>query len=89
MCDCCSGQRARGWARGEEMLRRRRAPPRAVAPFPPFQSGHITIWTDVDGVYSADPRKVPESVCLKQLRCVWWQESRCHIVSCSAWRGML
>lgn len=32
-----------------------------------FQSGHITIWTDVDGVYSADPRKVPESVCLKQL----------------------
>lgn len=23
-----------------------------------FQSGHITIWTDVDGVYSADPRKV-------------------------------
>jgi aspartokinase len=23
-----------------------------------FRSGHITIWTDVDGVYSADPRKV-------------------------------
>ena len=23
-----------------------------------FQAGHITIWTDVDGVYSADPRKV-------------------------------
>jgi hypothetical protein len=23
-----------------------------------FQSGQITIWTDVDGVYSADPRKV-------------------------------
>ena len=32
------------------------------------QSGHITIWTDVDGVYSADPRKVPEAVCLKHLR---------------------
>jgi aspartokinase/homoserine dehydrogenase 1 len=23
-----------------------------------FRGGHITIWTDVDGVYSADPRKV-------------------------------
>jgi hypothetical protein len=23
-----------------------------------FRSGRITIWTDVDGVYSADPRKV-------------------------------
>lgn len=23
-----------------------------------FRCGHITIWTDVDGVYSADPRKV-------------------------------
>lgn len=23
-----------------------------------FAAGHITIWTDVDGVYSADPRKV-------------------------------
>jgi aspartokinase len=23
-----------------------------------FRAGHITIWTDVDGVYSADPRKV-------------------------------
>lgn len=23
-----------------------------------FRSGNITIWTDVDGVYSADPRKV-------------------------------
>jgi aspartokinase/homoserine dehydrogenase 1 len=23
-----------------------------------LRSGHITIWTDVDGVYSADPRKV-------------------------------
>ena len=27
----------------------------------------ITIWTDVDGVYSADPRKVPEAVCLPSL----------------------
>lgn len=32
-----------------------------------FRAGHITIWTDVDGVYSADPRKVSEAVCLKQL----------------------
>lgn len=23
-----------------------------------FRAGHISIWTDVDGVYSADPRKV-------------------------------
>jgi aspartokinase/homoserine dehydrogenase 1 len=29
-----------------------------------LRSSHITIWTDVDGVYSADPRKVPEAVCL-------------------------
>lgn len=32
-----------------------------------LQSGNITIWTDVDGVYSADPRKVPEAVCLPHL----------------------
>lgn len=32
-----------------------------------FEAGHITIWTDVDGIYSADPRKVPESVCLRHL----------------------
>lgn len=32
-----------------------------------FQSGNITIWTDVDGVYSADPRKVKEAVCLRHL----------------------
>jgi hypothetical protein len=25
-----------------------------------FRSSYITIWTDVDGVYSADPRKVRE-----------------------------
>lgn len=29
-----------------------------------FQCSHITIWTDVDGVYSADPRKVSEAFCL-------------------------
>jgi len=29
-----------------------------------FQSSHITIWTDVDGIYSADPRKVAEAFCL-------------------------
>ncbi len=27
-----------------------------------FQCGHITIWTDVNGVYSADPRKVSQWV---------------------------
>ena len=27
----------------------------------------ITIWTDVDGVFSADPRKVKEAVCLESL----------------------
>ena len=27
----------------------------------------IVIWTDVDGVYSADPRKVPEARCLDEL----------------------
>jgi len=32
-----------------------------------FRSQHITIWTDVDGVFSADPRKVPEAVCLPSL----------------------
>ena len=32
-----------------------------------LRSARITIWTDVDGVYSADPRKVPEAVCLKAL----------------------
>jgi bifunctional aspartokinase / homoserine dehydrogenase 1 len=32
-----------------------------------LRSSYITIWTDVDGVYSADPRKVPEAVCLKAL----------------------
>jgi aspartokinase/homoserine dehydrogenase 1 len=32
-----------------------------------LEAGNITIWTDVDGVYSADPRKVPEAVCLKSL----------------------
>lgn len=32
-----------------------------------FRAGRITIWTDVDGVYSADPRKVSEAVILKTL----------------------
>ncbi|KAG2486268.1 hypothetical protein HYH03_015092 [Edaphochlamys debaryana] len=32
-----------------------------------LRCGHITIWTDVDGVYSADPRKVPEAVCLPSM----------------------
>jgi len=30
-------------------------------------ASNISIWTDVDGVYSADPRKVKEAVCLQQL----------------------
>ncbi|XP_073140672.1 bifunctional aspartokinase/homoserine dehydrogenase, chloroplastic-like [Henckelia pumila] len=32
-----------------------------------FKARRVTIWTDVDGVYSADPRKVSEAVILKQL----------------------
>lgn len=31
------------------------------------RSQEICIWTDVNGVYSADPRKVPEAVCLDNL----------------------
>ena len=31
------------------------------------QAKDITIWTDVDGIYSADPRKVPEAACLEKL----------------------
>ncbi|XAR72382.1 Homoserine dehydrogenase [Bertholletia excelsa] len=32
-----------------------------------FRARQVTIWTDVDGVYSADPRKVNEAVVLKTL----------------------
>ncbi|CAN6555797.1 unnamed protein product [Malus baccata var. baccata] len=32
-----------------------------------FEARQVTIWTDVDGVYSADPRKVSEAVILKTL----------------------
>ncbi|KAL2497494.1 Bifunctional aspartokinase/homoserine dehydrogenase 1 [Abeliophyllum distichum] len=32
-----------------------------------FGARQVTIWTDVDGVYSADPRKVSEAVILKTL----------------------
>ncbi|PHT50224.1 Bifunctional aspartokinase/homoserine dehydrogenase 1, chloroplastic [Capsicum baccatum] len=32
-----------------------------------LQARQVTIWTDVDGVYSADPRKVSEAVILKTL----------------------
>ncbi|PIN22328.1 Homoserine dehydrogenase [Handroanthus impetiginosus] len=32
-----------------------------------FKARQVTIWTDVDGVYSADPRKVSEAVILKRL----------------------
>jgi aspartokinase/homoserine dehydrogenase 1 len=32
-----------------------------------LQSREIWIWTDVDGVYSADPRKVPEAECLEEI----------------------
>ncbi|CAK0785763.1 hypothetical protein CVIRNUC_008974 [Coccomyxa viridis] len=31
------------------------------------RSANIVIWTDVDGVFSADPRKVGEAVCLESL----------------------
>ncbi|KAL9332829.1 hypothetical protein ACSQ67_002439 [Phaseolus vulgaris] len=32
-----------------------------------FKARQVTIWTDVDGVYSADPRKVGDAVILKTL----------------------
>jgi len=32
-----------------------------------FRSGRITIWSDVDGIYSADPRVVKDAVCLEKL----------------------
>ena len=32
-----------------------------------FKASSIVIWTDVDGVFSADPRKVGEAVCLESL----------------------
>ncbi|XP_059639992.1 bifunctional aspartokinase/homoserine dehydrogenase, chloroplastic-like [Cornus florida] len=32
-----------------------------------FRARQVTIWTDVDGVYSADPRKVSEAVALRTL----------------------
>ncbi|KAG6543069.1 hypothetical protein Mapa_015565 [Marchantia paleacea] len=32
-----------------------------------FRADQVTIWTDVDGVYSADPRKVKDAVVLSQL----------------------
>lgn len=32
-----------------------------------FESDALTIWTDVDGVLSADPRLVPDAVCLPML----------------------
>lgn len=32
-----------------------------------FRARQVTIWTDVDGVYSADPRKVSEAVILNNL----------------------
>ncbi|KAJ0536145.1 putative homoserine dehydrogenase [Helianthus annuus] len=32
-----------------------------------FRARQVTIWTDVDGVYSADPRKVSEAVVLNTL----------------------
>lgn len=32
-----------------------------------LRAGRVIIWTDVDGVYSADPRKVPDATILKNL----------------------
>lgn len=51
------------------------------------QSGHITIWTDVDGVFSADPRKVPEAVCLQQLRCAGWRRVAAWVGGCGCMAG--
>jgi uridylate kinase len=49
-----------------------------------FRSGHITIWTDVDGVYSADPRKVPEQAARSALRAVVWQQHGASSISTPA-----
>jgi len=32
-----------------------------------FEADALTIWTDVDGVLSADPRRVPDAVCLHSM----------------------
>lgn len=32
-----------------------------------LKAKEVVIWTDVDGVYSADPRKVPEAECLDEI----------------------
>ena len=32
-----------------------------------FEADALTIWTDVDGVLSADPRRVPDAVCLPSM----------------------
>ncbi|GAB3096829.1 bifunctional aspartate kinase/homoserine dehydrogenase I [Lysobacter terrae] len=32
-----------------------------------FEASELTIWTDVDGVLSADPRLVPDAVCLESM----------------------
>lgn len=32
-----------------------------------YEAAELTIWTDVDGVLSADPRRVPDAVCLSSL----------------------
>jgi aspartokinase/homoserine dehydrogenase 1 len=32
-----------------------------------FEASELTIWTDVDGVLSADPRMVPDAVCLASM----------------------
>ncbi len=51
-----------------------------------FNAGHITIWTDVDGVFSADPRKVarcrPFLLCFATLNVL-------HVVSLSGWNSEL
>ncbi len=32
-----------------------------------LDAGSVTIWTDVDGVYSADPRRVPDAIVIPEL----------------------
>ena len=34
-----------------------------------YDAASLVVWTDVDGVYSADPRMEPEAVCLPELSC--------------------
>lgn len=40
----------------------------ATQPSPPMQASRITMWKNVDGVYTADPRRVPEAFPIDSLK---------------------